>query len=312
MKPIRLALLLIFLVPLLTACADDLDLVVIERLAPGGGVRGDGASVTQARPTLDVLVRIESDATGFFPDNILRVQINGVDRTGDVVMGGVYALVRIDPAPVGVPQFIELFERLGPVRDTVTLTAEAFLGPTVASVTPNQARAGAQVTIAGTGFDAGALRVFFGGIEGTVDASDANSITATVPDGARTGLVYVLIGDAAAEGIVGFQLLDATDEPVPLPITLELFAVFPARGGIETALDIFGTNIDDLVRPNINDRGGDRVFRIETLEVDPIGEITRAIGVILPNTDGGADAIRLERGGEDSIELPFVVDADEE
>ncbi len=290
----------------LAACGDNIELVIIERLAPGDGERGDGREFTSSRPTLDVLVRIESDATDFNPGDIMRVEINGTDRTADLVMGGNYALIRLDPPPLGAPQFITLGQRVGPVRDTVTITATAYLGPTLASVAPNQAQAGSAVTILGTGFDAGVVRVFFGGVEGTVTASDATSITATIPDDALTGLVWVLIGNDAAEGIVGFQLLDDADEPVPLAAFMQLHAVFPANGSIDTPVTIYGTAIDDFVTPRFVNFEASRVFAEETITVEPIGDIVRAVGVVNIGTRDGAGEVRLERGFVSNT-LPFVV-----
>ncbi|MFQ5845850.1 MAG: IPT/TIG domain-containing protein, partial [Planctomycetota bacterium] len=215
----RSALALLLLLPL-AACGDGGSIVVVVGLAQGGG----GAGVSD-RPELDIVMVMESDSTGFNPADLMRVVVNGVDRTGGVVLGGNFAVLRIDPAPPPLtPQFVELFRRTGPRLDSFTWTTTPYTGPTLASVSPASAPVGTQVTLTGAGFDAAPRRVFFGSREGTVDAFTPTSITATVPPDALPGLVYVLVGPDAAEGLVDFQPLDAAGVPVPFPAGPHIFA----------------------------------------------------------------------------------------
>ncbi len=311
----------------LAACG-NVELVIIERLAPGGGVRGDGGSGTTARPQLDVLVRIESDGLGFNPGDIMRVLVNGIDRTGDVVMGGNYALLRLDPAPVGVDQFVELFEREGPVRDSFTYMPAPFVGPTITDAAPTAGPPGTPVTITGTGFSAGALRVWFGGIEATtITGSTDTTISVVVPDGALPGPIYVQVGADAAEGLIGFQVQDDAGEPIPFPVTDNLpllFGVYPARGTVETPLRIIGFNfrgqgrdeddddiaeIFDSILPLINGRFSSRIFGIETIEIAGVSVHT-AFAVVFPTTSSGTGTFRLRNDsrGTQTPELPFTVE----
>ena len=101
---------------------------------------------------------------------------------------------------------IRLTRRTGAFIDDFDWVTVPYSGPLLSGVAPDTAMIGTQVVISGTGFDQGALRVFFGGVEGTIDTSDAMSITATVPDGALPGLVWVLIDNQSPFGLVGFQL----------------------------------------------------------------------------------------------------------
>jgi hypothetical protein len=300
-------LLLVLLVSLLAACDGGRTLVVIERFAPGNLQRGDGGTGEYARPQLDILVKLEADASEFEPEDLMRVRVNGVDRTADILIGGEYALIRIDPAPVGTPQFTELLRNFGDdVHDTFTWVALPYTGPTLTSVDPQETQVGDMVAITGTGFSAAPVRVFFGGVEGTVDSSDDTSIVATVPAGALPGLVWVLVGSEAAEGVVGFQPLDDQGVAVPLPTRTTLFAAFPASGGIETPVKFYGVDFSIDGRPHFNDRSATRLFGIEVVNVPPIGDILRGFGVVFEGTRTEAGDVRLI-DDDQSNRLPFTV-----
>jgi len=292
---------------LAAACGSNLDYVRVQRLAVSGDY-GDGQTVMSDAQTLQITVKIQDDASDFNTFDLMRLIVNGVDRTADMTIGGNYAVLTLDPPPIGTPQFVELFTRTGTVPlDSATYEAMAYTGPVLASVTPATARVGTQVTIDGSGFGAGALRVFFGGAEGTVDASTATSITATVPADAQPGLVFVLVGADAAEGLVAFQPLDDMDQPVPPSTRIQLHYVAPAHGGLEQVVQVGGLAFTDIALPKFNNRFGSRVFNVQTVDLPPVGEILTAFAVVPLYTDPGAGAILL-REGRDSNELPFTVE----
>jgi len=302
--------LLLLLAPLLIAvgCRNEV-LVIPTRLAPGGGVWGAGGQGTVSEARLNIVVRMQEDATGFNPYDLMQIVVNDTDLATDSVMSGFYAVLSIDPAPAGTMQFVELRRRIGePLLDTYTYDVLPYTGPTIASVTPNQARENAQVAIAGTGFTTGGMRVFFGGVEGTIGTSTGTSITATVPVGALPGLVYVLVGTNAAEGVVGFQPLDAQDMPVPTPATVTLSAAFPATGVVETAVTLYAFGMTGLSSSVVNEVG-QRIIGVTTINVDPIGDISTAFGIVAPGTEEGAGAVRVDEAGIRSNELPFTVNA---
>ncbi len=299
----RLPLLALLPLLLFGACSRSATLVIVQRLAPGGGGAG-----TSDRARFDVVVRLEADATGFNAPDLMRLFVDDVDRTADVRLGGLYGILHLDPPPVGL-HTVELYTRTGPLLvDSFTWTVVPYAGPTLASVAPASARAGADVELAGTGFGAGALRVFFGGVEGAVVASTDTAITATVPAGASPGLVWVLVGDAAAEGLVEFQPLDASDAPVPMPTTLRLFAAFPGRSGTEVPVRIYGVNFGDTTVPFFNDRDCVRVLLPEVVSLPLVGDIVAGFAVPLPETPSGAGTLLLRRFGSESNALPFTID----
>ena len=243
----------------------------------------------------------------------MRVEVNGVYMTSDVVMGGLYAVLSLDAAPIlNTPQLVNLFKRTGELHDSFTYTPLAYTGPTLTSVAPTEGAVGTLVTITGTGFLGGPARVFFGGIESPaagVTVMDDSSIEAAVPSGAGRGLVYVLIGAEAAEGLVGFQPLDAFGFPVLFPeFDPVVHAAFPAHGVVDTPVRIYGVNIDVFTFPLFNDTFSTNLFGIEPLTVPLIGEIVCTWGVVLETTDPGAGTLLVDLLGLVSNELPFTVD----
>jgi hypothetical protein len=300
-RPLLLALLL------LPACGADLDFVRVQRLAVAGG-RGDGQIVASDGPALHMTVKIESDATDFNTFDIMRFLVNGVDRTASMTIGGNYAVLTIDPPPIGVQQFVEVYTRAGTMPlDTATYEAMPFTGPTLQGVTPDTAAEGAQVMIFGTGFDAAPLRVFFGGVEGTVDAATATTIAATVPTGAEPGLVMVLVGSDTAVGVAVLQPLDGTGQPVARSTRTRLHYAAPGHGAVETVVTVGGFNFTEDAIPRFNLRYSSRVFNVQTLDLAPVGEVTIAFAVVDPYTDPGTATLLLRENG-DSNSIPFTVE----
>jgi len=120
-RVVRTSLLLALL--LLPACNADYDFVRPQRFAVAGEP-ADGRLIVSNRPALQIAVKIESDATDFDPTTILRLMVNGVDRSADMTIGGDYAVLTLDPPPIGVSQFAEVFLRTGTeALDTATYEA---------------------------------------------------------------------------------------------------------------------------------------------------------------------------------------------
>jgi IPT/TIG domain len=305
MSGVRPSLLLALL--LLPACSPDYDFVRPERLAVEGDY-GAGQVVVSSGPVLQISVKMASDSLDFDPTTVLRLLVNGVDRTADMVIGGEYAVLTLDPPPVGVPQVAQVFLQTGgDVLDTATYEALPYTGPLLSSVTPDTAQEGATVTISGSGFLAGALRVYFGGVEGAVVSSTDTTITATVPTGAVPGLLHVAVGADAAVGLVPFLPVDSTGAPLPQPTDTQLFYVAPSRGPVETVCTIAGLLISEDAIPRINDREGTRIFNIRTVNFPLIGDVITAYAVVDPYTDPGTDIFEILDDGE-SNELPFTVE----
>lgn len=306
MPPVRRPSLLLALL-LLPACSPSYDFVRPQRLAVEGEP-ADGRILFSDGPSLHISVRIASDATDFDPTTILRLLVNNIDRTADMSIGGDYATLTIEPPPVGTPQSVDLYMRTGTVPlDTATYEALPYQGPVLDRVTPDTAPEGAPVTIEGAGFAAGPLRVFFGGVEGALLASTDTTITAAVPTGALPGLVFVLVGEDSAVGLVPFQPLDSTGAAVPPPTRTKLYYISPARGPVETVVTVAGFDFDDDAVPRFNGRYSSRVYNVQTINFPLIGDLTVAFAVVYTNTDPAAASVLLRDHG-DSNTLPFTVE----
>jgi len=291
----------------LFGCGREKILIRPDRLAPGNGEPGGGGSAVYTRPELDIVIRIAEDATNFNPGDIMSLFVNGVDHTDEIVIGGKYAILTLDPSPVG-PNFVELIRPLGTLVDTFTYNADPQPLPTIEAVSPVTAERGDQVTISGALLDATDVRVFFGGFEGTVDAASDSSITATVPDDAIPGLIFVLVDGIAAEGVVGLTIVDDEGARIPQPSTPHVFAVFPAVGVIETPLRIYGINFDNTASGVYNTEVGQRLLDLKTLDVPDLGPVTEALGVVGIFTLPGSAGFEVRTfQGSLSNNLPFVV-----
>lgn len=82
--------------------------------------------------------------------------------------------------------------------------APAEPSPTITAISPATGPKNTVVTITGTNFgtSTSALKVYFNGVQGTVQTATATSITATVPAGASTGAVKVQKNSVQATGPV--------------------------------------------------------------------------------------------------------------
>ncbi|MBP9104547.1 MAG: IPT/TIG domain-containing protein [Chitinophagaceae bacterium] len=82
---------------------------------------------------------------------------------------------------------------------------------TVSAISPTSGQKNAVVTITGTNFGTSttALKVYFNGVQGTIQTATATQITATVPVGASTGAVKVEKNSVQVTGPVFTYLLSA-------------------------------------------------------------------------------------------------------
>lgn len=117
-------------------------------------------------------------------------------------------------------------------------------GPKIISISPTEGPADTKVTIKGEGFTTTSKNnVSFNGVAATVENVSATELKATVPDGAGTGKVQVIVGDQLAEG------------PEFRYVNLAITGITPAEGPSETEVIITGTGFNttaskDTVRFN--------------------------------------------------------------
>lgn len=109
-------------------------------------------------------------------------------------------------------------------------------GFAITSFDPTSGPVGTTVTVYGTGFSATAANntVKFNSTTATVAASDAGSISTTVPTGATTGRITVTVG--------GNTVTSATDFVVTIPGAPAITGFTPSSGAAATAVSVTGAN----------------------------------------------------------------------
>ena len=156
---------------------------VINSINPTSGVVG--AQVTINGANFDIIAANNT------------VKVNGVAAT----IVSATATTLIVNAPV--------LGATGPITETTsggTATGPVFtylLAPTIASLSPNSAAAGATVTITGTNFDVTAANnaVKFNGTTATVVTATATQLVVTVPAGGTSGNVTVTTTGGTSNGV---------------------------------------------------------------------------------------------------------------
>src|ERR1700680_4727862 len=119
----------------------------------------------------------------------------------------------------------------GTASNGVSFTVVA--APNITSLSPTSGAVGAAVTITGTNFGStqGTSTVKFNGTTATVTSWSATSIVATVPNGATTGNVVVMVGGNASNGS-SFTVVAAPN----------ITSLSPTSGAVGAAVTITGTN----------------------------------------------------------------------
>lgn len=120
-----------------------------------------------------------------------------------------------------------------------------FPTPTITSFSPTTGPVGTTVTLTGTNFSAipNENTVKFNGTEAVITASTSTSITVSVPPGAQTGPISVIVNGQTGSSTSNFTV---TAAPVP---TITSFT--PTSGAAGSAVTITGTNFSSTVENNV-------------------------------------------------------------
>jgi hypothetical protein len=192
----------------------------ITSISPGSGAEGA------------VIILSGSNFSATPSDNV--VSFNG---TAAVVTASTTTTITTS-VPVGAST--------GPISLTlngVTINSSNFVvlpTPAISSFTPDSGAPGTLVTINGTDFGASPI-VKFNGTVATVTASDATSITTSVPSGATTGAISVTSS--------GITITSATNFTVLALPTITSFT--PISGAVGAVITINGTNFSINPTDNI-------------------------------------------------------------
>lgn len=147
--------------------------------------------------------------TGTRLNNVTAVRFGGVAARSFVINSATQITAVVDNGASGD---ISVVNNAG----TGTLPGFFFITPPViTSVTPAQGAPGSSITIGGTGFSPTAgLKVFFGPVQGTVTASSATSITATVPSNAVYRNLTVNVNGMTGQSPLPFKVIFGTGDSI--------------------------------------------------------------------------------------------------
>jgi hypothetical protein len=121
------------------------------------------------------------------------------------------------------------------------------------------------------------------------------------------GLLFVLVGQDTAVGMVPFLPVDSLGAALPRPGDTWLFYAAPARGPVETVVTVAGLDISDDAVLRFNNSNSGRVFNVQTVNFPLIGDVVVAYGVSADYWDPEAGILEVRDDG-DSNGLPFMVE----
>jgi len=178
--------------------------------------------------------------TGTNLDLISSVVFGG-NKQGTIKAGGTATEILVTVPDDAVDGVVSFFTRADKEITGPNLT---MIVPAFSSFSPTSARAGTTVTVAGTDLDLITVVTFTGGIDGTIGARTATSLTVTVPVGAKSGKITLTTKN-------GTQIVSAID--FTLLANLPTFGSYTQfRGEPGKILTINGTNmllVKELIFP---------------------------------------------------------------
>ncbi len=178
--------------------------------------------------------------TGTNLDLISSVVFGG-NKQGTIKAGGTATEILVTVPDDAVDGVVSFFTRADKEITGPNLT---MIVPAFSSFSPTSARAGTTVTVAGTDLDLITMVTFTGGIDGTIGARTATSLTVTVPVGAKSGKITLTTKN-------GTQIVSAID--FTLLANLPTFGSYTQfRGEPGKILTINGTNmllVKELIFP---------------------------------------------------------------
>lgn len=209
--------------------------------------------------------------------------IFGGNKQGTIKAGGTATQILVtvpDDAVSGVVTFVTKAAK------EVTGPNLTMIDPVFTSFSPTSARAGTNITVAGTDLDLVTKAVFTGNIEGAIGARTETSLTVTVPVGAKTGKITLVAKNGAqVQSAIDFTLL------ANLP-TFGSYGEF--RGEPGKILTINGTNmllVKELIFPGNVYATAYGVKTDTRIEVYVPMNVTRGYGTITLLTYEGEEGL---------------------
>jgi YD repeat-containing protein len=210
---------------------------------------------------------------GYIYDSLGRL-IAVIDTAGDTAIynyDAVGNVLSIDRRSSSLTSIIEFIPKSGPIGTTVTLQGTAY------SPTPSQ------------------NTVTFNGTAATVTTATANSLTATVPAGATSGLINVTTPAGSAASSVAFNVTGAVGAPTITNFT-------PTVGTVGAAVTITGTNFDATAT--------NQIVRFNGAITNVTSSTSTTINTTVPTgTGSGHISVQTSRGSVTSTADFFIPSA---
>lgn len=215
--------------------------------------------------------------TGTCFTGLTRVSFNGVDADGFYVSDD----TRVDVSVPGgaTTGKLSVTNTLGTAQSTGTFTV--LPPPTITAISPSSAKAGATVTLTGTGFTGTTNLTFPRNLDAVFSVVSDTQMTAVVPLGATSGLLSIGAPGGFNNSSVRFTVLSSVAPTVT--------AFTPARGGVSTFVELTGSGFTGTTRVTFNGLPATTVQVIGDTSLRarvPVGASSGRISVI--NTVGSA------------------------
>ncbi|HAS43476.1 MAG TPA: hypothetical protein DCS93_23555 [Microscillaceae bacterium] len=125
--------------------------------------------------------------------------------------------------------------------------SSSSVAPTITSFTPVSGRINTKVVITGSNFSdvVGNNTVAFNGTNATINEATTTELKVTVPTGATTGRITVMVGGQTATSAQDFRVTGAINNPGP-----SIISFTPNSGTVNTEVVITGSNYSDVVSNN--------------------------------------------------------------
>jgi len=254
----------------------------IDVITPGGVAFSANDFVVFQVPTISGFLPVGGAGVG------LPVTIDGENFDGAtaVTFNNVPAVFTVLASGAEIQTTVPAGASSGPISVTTpggsALSPDSFTvlpPPNLTGFTPARGGAGASVTISGSNLQ-GATAVQFNGVAANVQATTANSILTSVPNGASTGAISVSTPGGTATSTTSFTF-------IPAPV---ITGFTPASGaGIGMAVVIQGANLaNGTVTVTFNGTLASNINSISQTSITAIVPPSATTGPITVSNDGGS------------------------
>ena len=218
--------------------------------AHDGKIKTIPASLVEIESAEDIVMKVPSisaispnpvkngqniTVTGTDLDLVTKVTFGG--NKGGAILGGGTTTQIVVKVPVSATEDVVIFGTAADKTVTWSNVLE-LVKPTVTAISPTDAKAGDIITITGNDLDLVTNVKFAGDVEAAVSNATLNQLTVTVPVGAKTGPLTLVLKNTSEVTIVQeLNILVATNAVI---------TSMPAMAGPGDMISIVGQNLNEL------------------------------------------------------------------